>query len=91
LQILREEPRHLIENAKTYRSSDFIEDLEIIKDALNECNLHEVAAYGRFHDLLIRARTFGFHLAALDIRQHSELHAKAIEELLKLAGVTTHM
>jgi phosphoenolpyruvate carboxylase len=85
---LREEPRHLIENAKTYRSSDFIEDLEIIKDALNECNLHEVAAYGRFHDLLIRARTFGFHLAALDIRQHSELHAKAIEELLKLAGVT---
>jgi phosphoenolpyruvate carboxylase len=86
---LRDEPRHLIENSKSYKSADFIADLEVIEDALIECNLHEVAEFGRFHDLLIRARTFGFHLAALDIRQHSELHAKAVEELLKLAGVTS--
>jgi phosphoenolpyruvate carboxylase len=84
---LKEEPRYLLANAAAYRASDFIEDLEIIRDALHECDLDDVAEYGRFHNLLIRANTFGFHLAALDIRQHSELHAKAVEELLVLSGV----
>jgi len=84
---LNDEPRHLLSNAQSYRSSDFIEDLEIISDSLIKCNLKEVAGFGRFNDLLIRAKTFGFHLAALDIRQHSELHGKAVEEMLRLSGV----
>lgn len=84
---LKDEPRHLLTNARAYRSKDFVADLEIISESLVKCNLKEVASYGRFHDLLIRAKTFGFHLAALDIRQHSELHGKAVEEMLKLSGV----
>ncbi|MEX1063111.1 MAG: phosphoenolpyruvate carboxylase [Balneolaceae bacterium] len=86
---LQKEPRHLLANAQSYRAGDFVDDLEIISEALHKCQLNDVAEYGKFHNLLIRAKTFGFHLAALDIRQHSDLHAKAVEELLKLAGVTT--
>lgn len=85
---LQDEPRHLLSNAQSYRADDFVSDLELIRDSLRKCNLHEVADFGRFNNLIIRAKTFGFHLAGLDIRQHSELHANAVEELLKLAGVT---
>lgn len=81
------EQQQILANAGDYRADDFIRDLELIRDSLQACNLDDVAMFGRFHNLLIRAKTFGFHLAALDIRQHSELHAKAVEELLKLAGV----
>ncbi|MEX2601185.1 MAG: phosphoenolpyruvate carboxylase [Balneolaceae bacterium] len=81
------DPQQILASADEYRASDFINDLELIRDSLRQCRLEDVAMFGRFHNLLIRAKTFGFHLAALDIRQHSELHAKAVEELLKLAGV----
>jgi phosphoenolpyruvate carboxylase len=37
---------------------------------------------------LIRAvETFGFHLATLDLRQNSDVHARVVAELLKVAGV----
>ncbi|HEY6482618.1 MAG TPA: phosphoenolpyruvate carboxylase [Steroidobacteraceae bacterium] len=37
---------------------------------------------------LIRAvETFGFHLATLDLRQNSDIHARVIGELLRVAGV----
>ncbi|MGM0506783.1 MAG: phosphoenolpyruvate carboxylase, partial [Bacteroidota bacterium] len=84
---LSEDPAVLIARAKFYTSTDFVQDLELIKSALIECGLDEVANFGRYHHLLIRAKTFGFHMAGLDIRQHSELHAAAVEELLQLAGV----
>ncbi|MGH7481612.1 MAG: phosphoenolpyruvate carboxylase, partial [Longimicrobiales bacterium] len=35
----------------------------------------------------VLARTFGFHLAALDVRQHSAVHERAVAELLRRAGV----
>ncbi|WP_240810371.1 phosphoenolpyruvate carboxylase [Actinomadura sp. WMMA1423] len=38
-------------------------------------------AYGRVQQLIWQVETFGFHLAELEIRQHSELHEKAIEEV----------
>ena len=38
---------------------------------------------------LIRAvETFGFHLATLDLRQNSDVHARVVAELLKVAGVS---
>jgi phosphoenolpyruvate carboxylase len=37
---------------------------------------------------LIRAvETFGFHLAALDLRQNAEVHERVVAELLRVAGV----
>lgn len=36
--------------------------------------------------LLLHLDTFGFHLAALDIRQNSDFHAAAVSQLLQAAG-----
>ncbi|MEX0769892.1 MAG: phosphoenolpyruvate carboxylase [Balneolaceae bacterium] len=84
---LKKDSQQLIANARSYKAEDFILDLEMIESSLIDCNLHDIAKYGRFQNLLIRAKTFGFHLAGLDIRQHSELHAGAVSELLQLADV----
>ena len=77
----------VLASAKDYTANDFVEDLELIADSLKESGLEDVAKYGEFNDLKIRANTFGFHLAALDIRQHSGLHEKAVTELLSVANV----
>ncbi|MCC5906058.1 MAG: phosphoenolpyruvate carboxylase [Balneolaceae bacterium] len=77
----------VLASAKDYTANDFVADLELIADSLKEGGLEDVAKYGEFNDLKIRANTFGFHLAALDIRQHSGLHEKAVKELLSVANV----
>ncbi len=70
-----------------YSAAAFVADLELISAALTQCGLELVATDGRLFDLIVRARTFGFHLAALDIRQHSQVHAESLAELLRLARV----
>ena len=44
-------------------------------------------ADGRLRALRYAVRAFGFHLAALDVRQHSAVHERTIAELLRAAGV----
>jgi len=61
--------------------------LELLQRAVRHAGLPEVADRGRLADALVRARTFGLHLATLDIRQHSRVHEAAVAELLALAGV----
>ncbi len=78
--------REVIESA-TYRAKDFENDLTLTAEALKESGLQEVARFGEFNDLRIRVQTFGFHLAALDIRQHSGRHESAVTELLAAANV----
>jgi phosphoenolpyruvate carboxylase len=39
------------------------------------------AAYGRLQKLLWQVRTFGFHLAELEVRQHSQVHAEALVDI----------
>ncbi len=79
---------HVIQRSGDYTAEDFQEDLDLIKTSLRENGLEKVAHEGKVNDLIIRAQTFGFHMAALDIRQHSRLHEETIAELLKLAQVT---
>jgi len=43
-------------------------------------------AEGRARDLVVRLRVFGFHLARLDLRQHSAAHEEALSELLRPLG-----
>jgi len=74
-------------NSATYRASDFESDLNLITTSLKESGLEDVARFGEFNDLKIRVHTFGFHLASLDIRQHSARHESAVTELLKAANV----
>ena len=44
-------------------------------------------AQGRLQEVLWRVACFGFHLARLDIRQHSGVHAEALDELLRAANL----
>ncbi len=43
-------------------------------------------ARGPLPDLIRAVDTFGFHLARLDLRQNSSVHARTVAELLKVAG-----
>ncbi|MGW2192159.1 phosphoenolpyruvate carboxylase, partial [Streptosporangium sp. NPDC001682] len=38
-------------------------------------------AYGELQHLIWQVETFGFHLAELEVRQHSQVHAAALEEI----------
>jgi len=84
-----EEGRHtIVEEGSKYRSEHFVADLELIQESLVESGLDGIARRGRVQDLIIRAKTFGFSLAGLDIREHSGEHEKVVEELLQIADVT---
>lgn len=80
--------RARIEADPSYNAAALLEDLQIIRRALHTAGLHQTAEDGPLADAIIRARVFGFHLATLDIRQHSEIHNAAVAELLSIAGVS---
>jgi phosphoenolpyruvate carboxylase len=63
------------------------EDLTLIADSLAAGGFEEAARTGRLHRVRTLVATFGFHLAALDLRQHSGVHETAVAELLRHAGV----
>ncbi len=68
-------------------SGEFLEDLEVMRRSLQANRGGAIADTGTLAQLAVQARTFGFRLAALDIRQHSDEHAKALDEILLTAGV----
>ena len=69
-----------------YRSAgDFIADLELVQRALVTHRGTRLAE-GDLQNLLWRARTFGFHLAKLDLRQESDVHEEIIGELFRRTG-----
>ena len=70
-----------------YGAADFRADLDLIARSLEAAGLSRLAASGGLADARVRAETFGFHLAALDLRQHSALHEAAVADLLKRSGV----
>ncbi|MBY0575510.1 MAG: phosphoenolpyruvate carboxylase [Gallionellaceae bacterium] len=60
---------------------EFIGDLDVlIGSLLKHGALH--LARGRIADLRRSAEVFGFHLAPLDMRQHSAIHEQTVSELL---------
>jgi phosphoenolpyruvate carboxylase len=90
LQLLLDEldgDEEQIVRSATYHTDEFKKDLEIISESLKEAGLEDVARFGDFNDLVIRVHTFGLHMAALDIRQHSARHEAAVAELLSAANV----
>ncbi len=60
-------------------------DLLLIERSLVACGYAELAA-GKLRDCRRRADVFGFHLASLDLRQHSGVHEKVVAELLASLG-----
>ncbi|MDX8338813.1 phosphoenolpyruvate carboxylase [Draconibacterium sp. IB214405] len=66
----------------TYQcSKQLIEDLELLKDALLDKNYNDLA-YHSVNRTIYFVKTFGFHLAELDIRQNSAYYHKALEQLV---------
>ncbi len=78
--------RRLTED-ESYDSATFVADLRLIGDSLMGAGLDTVARFGRVARVLTLAETFGFHLATLDVRQHSGIHEMVVAELLAAAGV----
>ena len=74
--------------AGSYTAQDLLDDLDLIAEGLAAQGLDEPATSGPLHRLRTLVKTFGFHLAALDVRQHSGVHEEAVALLLQSAGVT---
>ncbi len=70
-----------------YDTDAYLADLDLLARSLTAAGLGALSSEGMLEALTIRARTFGFHLASLDVRQHSERHELAVDELFRLAGV----
>jgi len=64
---------------------ELIADLELVRESLRRSRAGRLAD-GALSDLLVSAQTFGFHFAALEIRQHSERHEQALAEILAATG-----
>lgn len=56
-----------------------LEDLLLVQRSLAGSGAARIA-YGRLQDLIWQVETFGLHLVELEVRQHSQVHARALEE-----------
>jgi phosphoenolpyruvate carboxylase len=68
-------------------AAEFIADLVLVQSSLAAAGAVR-QAYGELQHLLWQAETFGFHLASLEVRQHSQVHAKALAELRQGAALS---
>ena len=71
---------HMYPDAARYRV-----DLAVIDRSLREAGFAAVAEQ-ELRDSLRRVDVFGFHLASLDLRQHSGVHDRVVGELLARGG-----
>ena len=58
----------------------YLADLRIVQESLAAAGAAK-QAFGELQHLIWQVETFGFHLAGLEVRQHSEVHARALTEL----------
>jgi phosphoenolpyruvate carboxylase len=65
----------------------FRADLVELAHSLTAGGKQTLATGGALGRLIRAVETFGFHLATLDLRQNSDVHARVVAELLKVAGV----
>jgi phosphoenolpyruvate carboxylase len=64
-----------------YSSPDeLLEDLRIIQESLRRAGAQRSAS-GELQSLIWQVQTFGFHLAELEVRQHSAVHRQALAEV----------
>jgi phosphoenolpyruvate carboxylase len=78
--------RHEIGQAEPYATPEALRaDLKVLNNSL-KLNGSGNLAGGRLRRLLRAVQVFGFHLAPIDLRQNSEVHARSVAELLAGAG-----
>ena len=69
------------------RSSELLADLRQIEQSLWHQGEQQVLG-GDLHDVIRHVEVFGFHLAAMDIRDHANRHGAAVAAILAGAGVS---
>ncbi|MBP8169756.1 MAG: phosphoenolpyruvate carboxylase [Azonexus sp.] len=78
--------RHEIGQAEPYAGHDALRaDLKVLANSL-KLNGSANLAGGRLRRLMRAVQVFGFHLAPIDLRQNSEVHARTVAELLAATG-----
>ncbi len=76
-------------NAKAYKSAgEFESDLRLVRESLRK-HAGTRLALKILDPVLLRARTFGFRLHTLDIRQHARVHSAALEEISEKAALSS--
>lgn len=64
-----------------YAAAEQLEsDLRTVQDSLIAAGAPR-AAYGALQNLIWQVQTFGFHLAELEVRQHSQVHEAALADI----------
>ena len=66
---------------------ELLADMALLEDSLKQAGAKQIAAID-VRPITALIRTFGFHLATLDLRQNSAYHDRAIEGLLKAADLS---
>src|SRR5262249_28488157 len=66
-------------------ADEYVEDLELLDRTLRSAGFAAIADQD-LRDAIRRAEVFGFHLASLDLRQHSGVHDRVVAELLARRG-----
>ena len=80
-----EAPRHAVAEAAPYATAaEFAADLDVLHHSLNS-HKAGLLGRGRLRRLRHAIAIFGFHLAPLDLRQNSDVHARTVAELLAIA------
>jgi phosphoenolpyruvate carboxylase len=64
-----------------YRNpAELLDDLQAVQRSLASAGADRIA-YGELQNLVWQVETFGFHLAELEVRQHSRIHDVALSEV----------
>jgi phosphoenolpyruvate carboxylase len=73
-------------------AADLLDDLRTAQGSLAAAGAARLA-YGELQHLIWQVETFGFHLAELEVRQHSHVHSRALAEVRAGApsGASRHL
>ena len=63
-----------------HRAENLVDDIDAIQRSLAAGGASRLA-HGELQHLRWQVETFGFHFAALELRQHADVHARALAEL----------
>ena len=74
------------QEGQVYRNADeLLDDLQVLYDSLVDVGEEKTADFA-VQPVMRIVQSFGFHLAVLDIRQNSQFHDRAVQQLLEAAG-----
>ncbi len=87
VKIGREQSFELLASKDSYNNSrELLTDLDILKQEL--CELGKTSlVYSSIHHAIQIVKTFGFHLAELDVRQNSAYYETALHQILEASNI----